>query len=160
MDSYCLTHKAQEVGYHPEMILAGRRLNDDMGRYIAYEVVKLMLKKRIHVADANILIMDLTFKENCPDLRNTRVVDIIEEFNNYGSNIEVYDPWADKKKAERLYGVIMIKDLPVNHYDGVVPAVAHNQFADLTGDDFKRIFRVTILLLCIRRVRPAHKKFI
>jgi len=154
VDPYYLTHKAQEVGYHPEMILAGRRLNDDMGRYIASEVVKLMLKKRIHVADANILIMGLTFKENCPDLRNTRVMDIIEELNNYGANIEVYDPWADNKEAERLYGVTMIKDLPVNHYDGVVLAVAHDQFTDLTSDDLKKICRRLAVIYDVKHALP------
>jgi len=154
VDPYYLTHKAQEVGYHPEMILAGRRLNDNMGRYIASEIVKLMLKKRIHVADANILILGLTFKENCPDLRNTRVVDIIEELSNYGANIEVYDPWADNTEAERLYGVTMIKDLPVNHYDGVVLAVAHDQFTKLTGDDFKKMCRQLAVIYDVKHTLP------
>ena len=154
VDPYYLTHKAQEVGYHPEMILAGRRLNDDMGRYIASEVVKLMLKKRIHVADANILILGLTFKENCPDLRNTRVVDIIAELESYGANIEVFDPWADQEEAQRLYGVTMIENLPVNHYDGVVLAVAHEEFADLTKDDFARMCRQLSVVYDVKHTLP------
>jgi UDP-N-acetyl-D-galactosamine dehydrogenase len=154
VDPYYLTHKAQEVGYHPEMILAGRRLNDDMGRYIASEIVKLMLKKRIHVADANILIMGLTFKENCPDLRNTRVVDIIDELNSYGANIEVYDPWADKEEATRLYGVTMIENLPVNHYDGVVLAVSHREFNELKADDFKNMCRQLAVIYDVKHTLP------
>jgi len=154
VDPYYLTHKAQEVGYHPEMILAGRRLNDDMGRYIASEIVKLMLKKRIHVADANILIMGLTFKENCPDLRNTRVVDIIEELTSYGANIEVYDPWADPDEARAYYGVTMIDTLPVNHYDGVVLAVAHREFMQLGKDDFKRICRKLSTIYDVKHALP------
>lgn len=141
VDPYYLTYKAQQVGYHPEMILAGRRLNDDMGRYIASEIVKLMLKKRIHVADANILILGLTFKENCPDLRNTRITDIIDELTSYGANIEVHDPWADPQEAERLYGVTMIENLPINHYDAVVLAVAHREFKQFSKDDFTRMCR-------------------
>ncbi len=155
VDPYYLTHKAQEVGYHPEMILAGRRLNDDMGRYIASQVVKLMLKKRIHVADANILILGLTFKENCPDLRNTRVVDIIDELESYGANIEVFDPWADQEEAKQLYGVTMIKSLPVNHYDGVVLAVAHQEFTDLTKDDFTRMCRQLSVVYDVKHTLPA-----
>ncbi len=156
VDPYYLTHKAQEVGYHPEMILAGRRLNDDMGRYIASEIIKLMLKKRIHVADSNILIMGLTFKENCPDLRNTRVVDIIEELVSYGANVEVYDPWADKQDAEKFYGVTMIKELPDNHYDGVVLAVAHTEFTQFTRDDFARICRRLAVVYDVKHVLPAN----
>ncbi len=138
VDPYYLTHKAQQVGYHPEMILAGRRLNDDMGRYIASEIVKLMLKKRIHVANANILILGLTFKENCPDLRNTRIIDIIEELSSYGANVEVFDPWANSREAEQWYGVTMIEELPENRYDAVVLAVAHRQFSTFTREDFRR----------------------
>jgi len=152
VDPYYLCHKAQEVGYHPEMILAGRRLNDDMGRYIASEAVKLMLKKRIHVADANILIMGLTFKENCPDLRNTRVVDIIDELESYGANIEVFDPVADAAEAKRLYGVTMIRDLPVNHYDGVILAVAHREFQELKAEDFRRMCRKLSIIYDVKHV--------
>jgi UDP-N-acetyl-D-galactosamine dehydrogenase len=155
VDPYYLTHKAQEVGYHPEMILAGRRLNDDMGRYIASEIVKLMLKKRIHVADANILILGLTFKENCPDLRNTRVTDIIDELASYGANIEGHDPWADPRKAEALYGVTMIDNLPVNHYDAVVLAVAHREFPECSREDFDRMCRNLSIIYDVKHVLPT-----
>jgi len=139
VDPYYLTHKAQQVGYHPEMILAGRRLNDDMGRYIASEVVKLMLMKRIHVADAKILMLGLTFKENCPDLRNTRVTDIIDELGSYGADIEVYDPWADPKEAQEYYGVTMTETLSENSYDAVVLAVAHQEFVQFDKKELERI---------------------
>jgi UDP-N-acetyl-D-galactosamine dehydrogenase len=152
VDPYYLTHKAQEVGYHPEMILAGRRLNDDMGRYIASKIVKLMLKKRIHVADANILILGLTFKENCPDLRNTRVTDIIDELTSYGANIEIHDPWANPQEAEQMYGVTMIENLPVNHYDAVVLAVAHREFEDFSRDDFKKMCRQLSVIYDVKHV--------
>ncbi|MEA2114623.1 MAG: Vi polysaccharide biosynthesis UDP-N-acetylglucosamine C-6 dehydrogenase TviB [Thermodesulfobacteriota bacterium] len=154
VDPYYLTHKAQEVGYHPEMILAGRRLNDDMGRYIASKIVKLMLKKRIHVAGANILILGLTFKENCPDLRNTRVTDIIDELTSYGANIEVHDPWADPQDAERLYGVTMIENLPVNHYDAVVLAVAHQEFKQFDKQEFTRMCRELSIIYDVKHMLP------
>ena len=154
VDPYYLTHKAQEVGYHPEMILAGRRLNDDMGRYIASEIVKLMLKKRIHVAGANILILGLTFKENCPDLRNTRVTDIIDELTSYGANIEVHDPWANSKEAERLYGVTMTENLPINHYDAVVLAVAHQEFKLFNKEDFSRMCRELAVIYDVKHMLP------
>ena len=154
VDPYYLTHKAQQVGYHPEMILAGRRLNDDMGRYIASKIVKLMLKKRIHVADANILILGLTFKENCPDLRNTRVTDIIDELTSYGANIEVHDPWANPEEAKQLYGVTMIENLPINHYDAVVLAVAHQEFKQFSKGDFTRMCRGLAVIYDVKHVLP------
>ena len=109
VDPYYLTHKAQEIGYNPEMILAGRRLNDNMGNYVVSEIVKLMLKKRILISESKVLIMGLTFKENCPDLRNTRVTDIIDELNEYGAQIDVYDPWVDKAEAKHEYNISPIE---------------------------------------------------
>jgi len=156
VDPYYLTYKAQEVGYHPEMILAGRRLNDDMGRYIASETVKLMLKKRIHVADAHILILGLTFKENCPDLRNTRVIDIIEELNTFGARVEVYDPWVDREEAHRLYGVTMIETLPRNRYDAMVLAVAHREFVGLTTGELHRLCRPQAVIYDVKNVLPQE----
>lgn len=156
VDPYYLTHKAQEVGYHPEMILAGRRLNDGMGSYIASEIIKLMLKKCITVANTNILIMGLTFKENCPDLRNTRVIDIIKELNSYGANIEVYDPWADKHEAKRLYGVTMIESLPVNRYDAVVLAVAHREFIQLVLEDFSKMCQNPFIIYDVKHALPSE----
>ena len=132
VDPYYLTHKANEVGYYPEMILAGRRLNDNMGSYVANEVSKLMTKKRIQIAEANILIMGLTFKENCPDHRNTRVVDLVEEFKSLSCNVHVYDPWVNKKQVAEEYNIEPI-DKPIKgKYDAIVIAVAHNEFKSLT----------------------------
>jgi UDP-N-acetyl-D-galactosamine dehydrogenase len=152
VDPYYLTHKAQQVGYHPEMILAGRRLNDDMGRYIASQVVKLMLMKRIHVADARILVLGLTFKENCPDLRNTRVTDIIDELSSYGANIAVYDPWADPEEAQRYYGVTMTETLADNSYDAVVLAVAHQDFVRFDREELERITRPRSVIYDVKNV--------
>jgi UDP-N-acetyl-D-galactosamine dehydrogenase len=152
VDPYYLTHKAQQAGYHPEMILAGRRLNDDMGRYIASEIVKLMLMKRIQVADSRILILGLTFKENCPDLRNTRVTDIIEELSSYGADIEVHDPWADPQEAKQYYGVTMTETLPENRYDAVVLAVAHQEFAELDKEKLERICRPLSVIYDVKHI--------
>ncbi|CAK0778494.1 Vi polysaccharide biosynthesis protein VipA/TviB [Gammaproteobacteria bacterium] len=131
VDPYYLTHKAQEIGYHPEIILAGRRINDNMGSYVAKQVVKLMTKRRIPVADANILILGLTFKENCPDLRNTRVVDIVAELKDFNARVEIFDPWANPQEAEHEYGITPIAAPELGKYDAVIIAVAHHQFREL-----------------------------
>jgi len=131
VDPYYLTHKAQEIGYHPEVILAGRRINDSMGAHVADRVVKLMTQKRIHVAGADVLIMGLTFKENCPDLRNTRVIDVIKAFKDFNANVDVYDPWADAQEAQHEYGLTPIKMPQAGHYDAIILAVAHHQFLEL-----------------------------
>lgn len=135
VDPYYLTHKAQEIGYNPEMILAGRRLNDNMGCYVVSQVVKLMLQKRIHVNDARILMMGLTFKENCPDLRNTRVTDMIEELDNYGANVDVYDPWVDADEAQHEYGIAPVKNPDKGAYDAIILAVGHDQFKAMSVDE-------------------------
>ena len=137
VDPYYLTHKAIEVGYNPEMILAGRRLNDSMGIYIAEQVSKLMIKKRIHVADANVLIMGLTFKENCPDLRNTRVIDLVSEFENFNCNVDVYDPWVDQAEAYRELGIKVVSEPTNSNYDAIILAVAHNEFKQMTLNQIK-----------------------
>ena len=137
VDPYYLTHKAIEVGYNPEMILAGRRLNDNMGSYVADQVSKLMTKKRIHVVDANVLIMGLTFKENCPDLRNTRVVDLVEEFEGFNCNVDVYDPWADKDEAVHEYGIKPIDQPVEGKYDAIILAVAHNEFKEMSVEQIR-----------------------
>lgn len=128
VDPYYLTHKAQTVGYHPEMILAGRRLNDGMGKYVVSELVKKMLKQRIHVEGANVLVMGLTFKENCPDLRNTKVVDIVAELKEYNINVDIVDPWCSNEEAQHEYGLNLCGSEKSNHYDGIVMAVSHNEF--------------------------------
>jgi len=128
VDPYYLTHKAQAIGYNPEIILAGRRMNDGMGAYVASQLIKEMIKKRIHIEGARLLIMGLTFKENCPDLRNTRVVDVIHELSEYNVEIDVYDPWVNLVEAEHEYGIKPISQPEIGVYDGVVLAVAHDQF--------------------------------
>ncbi len=128
VDPYYLTHKAQAIGYQPEIILAGRRINDGMGAYVVGEVIKLMIKQRLPIAGGKVLILGLTFKENCPDLRNTRVVDIVEEFRSYETDVDVYDPWIDPQEAEAEYGITPIEEVPSGVYDAVVLAVAHREF--------------------------------
>ena len=128
VDPYYLTHKAQSIGYHPEIILAGRRLNDRMGEYIVSQLVKAMTRSRIQVAGAKILVMGLAFKENCPDLRNTRVIDIVTELKNYHCNIDVYDPWASSEEAMHEYGIPVISKPELGAYDGIILAVAHQEF--------------------------------
>jgi UDP-N-acetyl-D-galactosamine dehydrogenase len=134
VDPYYLTHKANAVGYQPEVILAGRRLNDNMGRYIANEVSKLMTKKSIRITKANILIMGLTFKENCPDYRNTRVIDLVKEFKSFSCNVDVYDPWVNKKSVADEYKFEPISEPIKGKYDAIVLAVAHDEFKLLSKD--------------------------
>lgn len=137
VDPYYLTHKAQSIGYHPEVILAGRRINDGMSRYVASQLVKAMLKKRIHIEGANVLIMGLTFKENCPDIRNTKVVDIIKELAEYNINVDIYDPWVSVEEAKKEYDVTVLGAKPQNQYDGIILAVAHSEFKSMSAIDFQ-----------------------
>lgn len=135
VDPYYLAQKAQETGYHPEIILAGRRLNDGMGEYVAHEVIKLMVKKNISVKGANILVLGITFKENCPDVRNTRVVDILRTLKEYETNLTIFDPWAEPTEVKREYGWLSIKELEsLGNFDAVVLAVAHSMFRTLNLD--------------------------
>jgi UDP-N-acetyl-D-galactosamine dehydrogenase len=128
VDPYYLAQKAQEVGYHPEIILAGRRLNDSMGSYVASEVIKLMVKKDIPVKEAKILVLGITFKENCPDIRNTKVIDIISELESYNTKVDVYDPWAKPEEVLHEYGIRSFNQLPQLKYDAIILAVAHKTF--------------------------------
>jgi UDP-N-acetyl-D-galactosamine dehydrogenase len=128
VDPYYLTHKAESLGYYPQVILAGRRINDGMGVHVASQLVKEMLRKRIHVDGARILVLGLTFKENCPDIRNTRVIDVIDELKSYGCQIDVHDPWVDAEEAAEEYGLTMTAKLDAGSYHGIVLAVAHDQF--------------------------------
>jgi len=157
IDPYYLTHKAIEVGYHPEIILAGRRLNDSMGSYVVDQVFKLMIKKRIHIVDANILIMGLSFKENCPDLRNSRVVDLVNEFEEYNCNTDVYDPWVDKAKAEQEYGIKLISTPNIGKYDVTVLAVSHDQFKELTLKELKSYGKETHVIFDIKYLLPSDQ---
>jgi UDP-N-acetyl-D-glucosamine/UDP-N-acetyl-D-galactosamine dehydrogenase len=157
VDPYYLTHKALEVGYNPEMILAGRRLNDDMGSYVANEVSKIMNKKQIQVEDANVLIMGLTFKENCPDIRNTRIVDLVEEFKGFKCNVEVYDPWVDKNQAMAEYNIKPIDQPSQNKYDAILLAVAHDEFKELSIDQIKAFGKDSHVLYDIKYLLDASE---
>ncbi len=157
VDPYYLTHKAQEIGYNPEMILAGRRINDEMGMYVANQVIKLMTRRRIHVVDANILVLGLTFKENCPDLRNTRVVDLIHEFDSYHANVDVYDPWVDPEQAQREYGILPVKELKPGTYDAVILAVAHNEFIEMGAEQLRALGKENSVLYDIKYVLKADE---
>ena len=154
VDPYYLTHKAQEVGYNPEVILAGRRINDNMGIFIANQVIKLMLQKRIQIADSRILVLGLTFKENCPDLRNTRVVDIIDELKTYNANIDVYDPWVNTNAAIEEYHIDMILELKNNTYDAIIITVAHEAFKELGSAKIQALGKQNCIIYDIKSTLP------
>lgn len=139
VDPYYLTYKAQSIGYHPEVILSGRKINDGMGTYVASQLIKAMINKKINVAESKILIMGITFKENCPDIRNSRVVDIVSELNNYGVMVEIYDPYASIKEVKEEYNIEMITNIKERTYDGVIVTVAHDEFKE-TGIDVIRSY--------------------
>jgi len=137
VDPYYLAQKAQEKGYHPEIILAGRRLNDSMGEYVASQVVKLMIKKGVTINGAQLLMLGITFKENCPDVRNTKIVDVVHALEDYGIQVTIFDPWANPKEVEHEYELITTNVLPTQKFDTIVLGVAHNQFIDLDLEQFK-----------------------
>lgn len=139
VDPYYLTHKAQSVGYHPEIILAGRRLNDAMGSYVASQLIKAMTRKRIHVDGARILILGFAFKENCPDLRNTRIIDIVRELHDYNVQVDIYDPWINADEALHEYGIKPISELEEDTYDGVIVALAHKQFREIGASSIRKL---------------------
>lgn len=139
VDPYYLTHKAQSVGYHPEIILAGRRLNDAMGSYVASQLIKAMTRKRIHVDGARVLILGFAFKENCPDLRNTRIIDIVRELQDYNVDVDVYDPWVNANEAFHEYGIRPIATVEEDTYDAVIVAVAHKQFSKMGASAIRRV---------------------
>ena len=157
VDPYYLTHKAAEVGYNPEMILAGRRLNDNMGKYVADQVTKLMTKKRIHVVDANVLIMGLTFKENCPDLRNTRVVDLVDEFKAFNCNVDIYDPWVSKEESKHEYDILPVDQPKKGYYDAILLAVAHNEFVQLGAEAIRALGKSNHVLYDIKYILDADQ---
>ncbi len=138
VDPYYLAQKAQEFGYHPEIILAGRRMNDGMGKYVTSEIVKLMVQNDIKVKGANILVLGITFKENCPDVRNTKVVDVINNLKTYGTNLDIYDPWASPDEVMHEYGIRTTKNLPSKKYDAVILSVAHKEFLDIDIYNLKK----------------------
>lgn len=156
VDPYYLTYKAQEVGYHPEIILAGRRLNDNMAPYISAQLIKAMMNKEIEVKSANILVMGLTFKENCPDLRNTKVVDVISELQDYKLNVDVYDPWVDKEEAIQEYGITPVDSPKESHYDAIILAVAHNEFKQMGKADFEKLAKSNNFIYDLKYLLPIE----
>lgn len=157
VDPYYLTHKAQAIGYHPEIILAGRRLNDSMGAYVVAQLVKAMTKKRIEVESAKVLVMGLTFKENCPDLRNTRVVDIVAELNDYNCEVDVYDPWVSVEEAQQEYGITPILAPASGKYDAIIIAVAHRQFKEMAATAIRAFGKPSTVLYDLKYVLAAHE---
>ena len=155
VDPYYLTHKAQAVGYHPEIILAGRRLNDSMGAYVTNQLIKTMIKRRIQIEGARVLVMGLTFKENCPDLRNTRVVDIVSELQDYNCMVDVYDPWVTVGAAVHEYGITPLTRPELGTYDGVVLAVAHHQFKTMGVETIRTFGKKNHVLYDLKYLFPA-----
>lgn|SRR5690625_53430 len=156
IDPYYLAHKAQRTGYYPQIITAARRINDDMGVYVAGEVMRLMTQRRIHIVDANILVLGLAFKENCPDLRNTRVVDIVRELQHCNARVEVHDPWVDPDEAERELGIRPVAQPRASHYDAVIVAVAHDHFRELGPAAIRDWMQPDSILFDIKYVFPAE----
>ena len=154
VDPYYLTHKAQEVGHHPDVILAGRRTNDGMGAYVANEVIRLMVRKGINPVGARILVLGLAFKENCPDLRNTRVVDIVAELRGYNANVDVHDPWVDANEAQHEYGLAPLASVECGTYDAIVLAVGHREFADMGAAGIRALGKPGAVLYDVKYVLP------
>ncbi len=156
VDPYYLTHKAQQIGYHPEVILSGRRINDGMGGHVAQRVIKLMTQRRIHAAGANILVLGLAFKENCPDLRNTRVTDVVDEFRSYHANVDVHDPWVSASEAEHEYGLSLVPSVEEGKYDAIVLAVAHRQFVEMGAARIRALGKPGCVLFDVKNVLPRE----
>lgn len=157
VDPYYLTHKAVEVGYHPEVILSGRRINDRMASHVADETVKLMLRKGISVLGSKILVLGLTFKENCPDLRNTKVVDIVEGLNGYNAQVDIYDPWIDVEEAYQEYGLTCLSEPPkAGAYSAIVLAVGHKQFIDMEEGGIRAYGKPDVVLFDVKGILPAN----
>jgi UDP-N-acetyl-D-glucosamine/UDP-N-acetyl-D-galactosamine dehydrogenase len=157
VDPFYLTFKAETIGYHPEIILAGRRLNDSMGDYVVAQLVKGMTKRRIQVEGGRVLVMGLTFKENCPDIRNTRVVDIVAELKDYNCKVDVYDPWVTAEEAEREYGITLIGQLEQEAYDGIILAVAHQQIRDMGVKAIRKLGKQNHLLYDLKYIFRADE---
>ncbi|SHI69245.1 UDP-N-acetyl-D-galactosamine dehydrogenase [Shimia gijangensis] len=156
VDPYYLTHKAEASGYHPEIILAGRRLNDSMGSYVASQMMKSMLRADIHVNKSRVLVMGITFKENCPDLRNTRVVDVIAELQDYGIDVDVFDPWANAGDARREYGIDLVQSPADGTYDGVILAVAHKEFGEIGAEGIRKWCKSESVLYDLKTALPSE----
>lgn len=157
VDPYYLTHKAQSVGYHPELILAGRRLNDGMGAYVASQLIKAMLKKNIQINGSKTLVMGLTFKENCPDLRNTKVVDIVDELQSYGVDVDCFDPWVDSSAAQHEYSIKFISKPKTNEYEAIIIAVAHDEFKEMNTNGIRALGKKEHILYDLKYILPASE---
>mgnify|MGYP000308833444 CR=1 FL=1 len=156
VDPYYLVHKAETLGYHPQLISAGRRINDNMGHFVVSEVVKLMASKKVNIVDAKVLMLGLTFKENCPDLRNTRVVEMIDELSDtYNANVDVFDPWVDKEEAKSVYNLGLIEEPEVGAYDAIIVAVSHHQFKEMGLDGVKALGKDHHVLYDIKYLFPS-----
>lgn len=157
VDPYYLTHKAQEIGYHPQVILSGRQINDSMGGFVAGQVVRMLTRRKLHVVDANILVLGFAFKENCPDLRNTRVVDIIAELESYHANVDVHDPWINATEAREEYGIDVVESVRENHYDAIILAVGHDRFVELGVDGIRQYGKPEHILYDIKGILPKDR---
>ena len=157
VDPYYLTHKAESIGYHPEIILAGRRLNDGMSSYVVNQLMKAMTKKRIHIQDARVLIMGLSFKENCPDIRNSKVADIIKELKDFEVSVDVYDPWVDYDEVYQEYGVKVIREISPDSYDGIIVAVAHKEFIDMGIDKIMSLGKESHIIYDLKNIFDSTK---
>ncbi|MER9137271.1 hypothetical protein NKI20_13405 [Mesorhizobium sp. M0830] len=156
VDPYYLTHKAQELGYHPEVILAGRRINDGMGQHAADQTARLMMRKGIPVVGSRILVMGAAFKENCPDLRNSKVADIVSRLKEYNAGIDIWDPWVDAQECARAFGITSMKDIPDEPYDGVIVAVGHRQFRAPGVDGLQALCKTPGVIYDIKGLFPRH----
>ncbi|MDJ0042436.1 Vi polysaccharide biosynthesis UDP-N-acetylglucosamine C-6 dehydrogenase TviB [Pantoea allii] len=157
VDPYYLTHKSQGIGYYPEIILAGRRLNDNMGGYVSGQLIKGMIKKGINIEGANVLILGFAFKENCPDIRNTKIIDVVKELENYNCKVDVFDPWVDAEEVTREYGVSTIQAIEADFYDAIVVAVGHEQFKQMSVDDIRDYGKDRHVLYDLKYVLPAEQ---
>jgi UDP-N-acetyl-D-galactosamine dehydrogenase len=155
VDPYYLTHKAQEIGYHPEMILAGRRINDNMALYVAGQIMHLMTSKRIHVKGARVVVLGITFKENTPDIRNSKVIDVVRELQKHGARVDVYDPWANARECQHEYGLRPVRTLQPRHYDVAVIAVPHREFRTLGASGVHRLCKKNHVVYDIKHLFPA-----
>ena len=154
VDPYYLTYKAQSIGYHPEMILSGRRINDNMSSHIAEKLLRLMTEKKIQMVDANILVLGLTFKENCPDIRNTKVIDVIKELDSFHASIDIYDPWASNDEVEKEYGITLCQTLNQNHYDAVLACVGHDQIKAMSVKELKSLCKDKHVIYDVKHIFP------
>jgi len=155
VDPYYLTHKAEQLGYHPQVVLAGRRINDGMGRWLAEQLVLGLAQRRMQVVGTRVLVLGLTFKENCPDLRNTKVVDLIKGLNRYGMEVEVVDPWVNPEEAQQEYGLAVNPNMPAEKtYVAVIAAVAHQQFMQLSAEQWRQLLIPNGIIMDLKGIVP------